>query len=109
VFSNNLEDSYDSSSDNEDDVSCLHDSMRTGSFPDSFLDVLKKGNGNLIESNEITKNFMALKDKEKGGIKGIKLVTKQALKDKQNATCFMVKSHQCGDLDRVFSGQFKLR
>jgi hypothetical protein len=62
--------------------------MRTGSFQDSFLDVLKDGNGNL---NEIIKDFVAFKDKEKGGIKGVNLATKQALKDKKNATCSTVK------------------
>jgi hypothetical protein len=32
-------------------------------FQDSLLDVLKDGDGNLIESNEIIENFVALKDK----------------------------------------------
>jgi hypothetical protein len=81
----------DSSSDNEDGASCLNDFMRTGSFRDSFLDVSKDGNGNLIESNKIIKNSVAFKDKEKGGIKGVNLAMKQTLEDKKNATCFMVK------------------
>jgi hypothetical protein len=38
--------------------------MRTGSPRDSLWDVLKDRNRNLIESNEIIKNFVALKDKE---------------------------------------------
>jgi hypothetical protein len=32
-------------------------------FQDSLLDVLKDGDGNLIESNEIIENSVALKDK----------------------------------------------
>jgi hypothetical protein len=54
------------------------------------LEVFKHGNGNLIESNEIIRNFVALKDKEKEVIKGVNLGLKQALKDKRNATCFTV-------------------
>jgi hypothetical protein len=65
-----------------------------GKLQISLLEVSKHGNGNLIESNEITKNSVALKDKEmeKEGIKGVNLVMKQALRDKKNATCFMVKN-----------------
>jgi hypothetical protein len=59
-----------------------------------YWKVLKhgNGNGNLIESNEIIKNSVALEDEEKAGIKGVNLVMKQAPKDKKNATCFMVKN-----------------
>jgi hypothetical protein len=39
-----------------------------GKLQDSLLVVLKDSNGNLIESNEITKNFVALKEKGEEGI-----------------------------------------
>jgi hypothetical protein len=56
----------DSSSDNEDDVICLNDFMRTESLEDSFLEVLKHRSRNLIESKEIIMNAVALKGLGKG-------------------------------------------
>jgi hypothetical protein len=64
-----------------------------GKLQTSSLEVLKHSNGNLIESDEIIKNLVALKDKPKEGIKGVNLVMKQAFKGKKSATCFMVKKH----------------
>jgi hypothetical protein len=45
--------------------------MRTGSFQYSLLEALMDSNGNLIESNKINKNSVALKDKEKEGTRGV--------------------------------------
>jgi hypothetical protein len=45
--------------------------MILGSFQDSFSDVLMDRNRNLMESSEIIKNFLALKDMEKGGLNEI--------------------------------------
>jgi hypothetical protein len=36
-----------------------------GKLQDSLWDVLKDSNGNLIEGNEIFKNFVAIKDRER--------------------------------------------
>jgi hypothetical protein len=56
------------------------------------LEALKDSNGNLIESNKINKNSVALKDKEKEGTKGVNLVLKLSRKDKKCATFFDVKN-----------------
>jgi hypothetical protein len=45
----------------------LNDFMGTGSLKDSFWEVLKHRNRNLIESNEIIPNFVALEGYGEGG------------------------------------------
>jgi hypothetical protein len=57
-----------------------------GGLQDSLFDVLNDSNGNLMESNEIIKNFVAIGDKEMDGNKGVNSGLKQAVKDKRNAT-----------------------
>jgi hypothetical protein len=51
---------------------------------------LKDSNDNFIESKEITKNSVDLKEKEKEVIKGVNLGLKQALEYIKNSTCFMI-------------------
>jgi hypothetical protein len=46
---------------------------------------------------------------EKEGIKGVNLVMKQALRDKENARLFRGQKHYTGDLERMISGKLKLR
>jgi hypothetical protein len=60
------------------------------SYAPLFWEISKDCDDSLNESDGIIKNFVALEEKENEETKGDNLGLKQALKDKENATCLII-------------------